>query len=68
AGQRGADGHANAHPGSVADKFTGLNGITLLDAPTAAPATDDAAPAATPKSKKHDKKKNKGEAGAKSAP
>ncbi len=65
AGQRGADGHVNAHPGSVADKFSGLNGVTLLDAPAPAPAVEETTPA--PK-KKHDHKKNKGETGAKTAP
>lgn len=68
AGQRGADGHVNAHAGAVADKFSGLNGITLLDVPATAPATDDVAPAPA-KTKKHDKKKSgKGEIGAKTAP
>ncbi|MEO7111231.1 MAG: hypothetical protein ABI183_12405 [Polyangiaceae bacterium] len=64
-GTAGPNGHANAHPGRVADKFTGLNGITLFDAPADAPApADDAAPA--PKMKKH--KKTSGQTGAKVAP
>jgi hypothetical protein len=64
AGTAGPNGHANAHPGSVADKFSGLNGITLLDQPAAA--SEDAAPAPTPKKKS--KKKSTGQTGAKTAP
>jgi hypothetical protein len=30
-GQKGPDGHAKAHPGAVGDRFSGLNGITLLE-------------------------------------
>jgi hypothetical protein len=66
AGTAGPNGHVNAHPGSVADKFTGLNGITLLDQP-AAGASDDSAPVPPPKTKKS-KKKSSGETGAKTAP
>jgi hypothetical protein len=50
AGQRGADGHASAHPGSVADQFSGLQGVSLVDggAPAAAPSLP---PAASPAAK-----------------
>jgi hypothetical protein len=39
-GQKGPDGHAKAHPGQVSDRFSGLNGVTLLEGGSSAGVAD----------------------------
>ena len=49
-GQKGPDGHASSHAGKAADQFSGMEGVSLLDAGAAGVA--DAQPASDTKAGK----------------
>jgi uncharacterized membrane protein YgcG len=59
-GQKGPDGHATTHSGAVADRFGGLEGVSLLDDAPAAPAPDAAAAKTKPGKPSSNKKKTGG--------